>query len=338
MTDNDTQKTALVTGATSGIGFEAAAQLAESGYARVTITGRNAEGAEEARAKLVTRTGREVFETLAVDLDKPQCVNDAADELAHRGHKIDFLLLNAGILSGSELLKTDQGVERTFAPLIGHHLLTMRLLEDALLSDKARIVIASSEAARGDVPMMNPVDLPDFAAKHHEGDLAAAAEAVTSFEGPLKYKSSTAYATTKLFVAYWSAALARKLPTGMTVDAVSPRSAVSTNTGRNANFFMRHIMMPLMKIVPGMSGPVSEGAARYIEAAGYSEEVNGHSFASAPKKMIGPLHKMEFPHVIDQDSQEATWDAIVRVARWSGLPSHRLGRSSTDLMLLSLVK
>ena len=326
MTDTNMHKSALVTGATSGLGFEAAAQLAELGYGRVTITGRNAERAEAARAELVTRTGRDVFDTLALDLDRPQSVEDAAEELACCGYKIDLLLLNAGIVSGGELVRTDEGIEVTHAPLIGHHLLTMQLLEDDLLDAEARIVIAGSEAARGDVMMMHPVDLPDFAAKHHAGDLTAAAEAVTRFEEPLKFKPTTAYASAKLFVAYWSAALARRLPAGMTVNAISPGGAASTNAGRNANFVMRYFMMPVFKFMPGMMAPVSEAASRYIEAAGYSEQVNGQFFASAPKKMTGPLHKVELAHVHDRDSQEATWDAIVRGRRRSGLRSRRLSR------------
>ena len=249
-----------------------------------------------------------------MDLDKPNNVRDAAEELARRGQKFDLLLLNAGMVSGGELIKTGDGVERTHAPLIGHHLLTMRLLEDDLLGGQARIVIAGSEAARGDVPMMNPVDLPVFAAEHYDGDLAAAAESLIRGAGPQKYKPMTAYTNAKLFVAYWSAALARKLPTGMTVNTISPGSAPSTDASRNANFLMKFIMIPVMKLVPGMSAPVSEAASRYIQAAGYSEQINGEFFASAPKKMIGELHKVELPHVQDRNSQDATWNAIVRVA------------------------
>lgn len=223
-------------------------------------------------------------------------------------------------MSGSQLLRTDEGVERTHAPLIGHHLLTMQLLEGDLLEGQARIVIAGSEAARGDVPTMNPVDLPDFAARHYQGDLVSAAEALARFDGPLKYKPAAAYATAKLFVAYWSAVLARKLPAGMTVNTVSPGSAPSTDAGRNANFFMRYIMIPFFRLVPGMSAPVSVAASRYIEAAGYPEQVSGQFFASAPKKVIGQLHKVELAHVHDRESQEATWDAIVRVAGGAPYP------------------
>lgn len=315
MTDINSQKTALVTGATSGLGFEAAAQLAEAGYERITITGRSTDRAETARAELVARTGRDVFDTLALDLGTPKSVQAAAEELVRRGGKIDFLLLNAGMVGRNDLVKTDEGIEITHASsLVGHHQLTMHMLEDDLLCKHARIVIAGSEAARGDVPTFNPIDLAEFAAEHHADDRVAAADSVMRGAPHVKYKPSNTYANAKLFVAYWAAELARKLPTGMTVNAVSPGSAPDTNGDRNAPFFLKRVMMPIFKLVPGMSAPVSVAAARYLEAADYPEQVTGQFFASAPKKMTGPLHKVELPHVHDQASQEATWKAIVAVA------------------------
>lgn len=315
MTDNNERKAALVTGATSGLGFEAASQLAEAGYGRITITGRNEERAETARAQLVERTGRDIFATVALDLNDPKSVQRAAETLVRRGRKIDFLLLNAGMVSGSDLVKTDEGIEITTASsLIGHHQLAMQLLGDDLLCDHARIVIAGSEAARGDVPTFNPTNLPEYATTHHDGNAVAAAEAWMRHDVPVKFKSATAYANAKLFVAYWSAELARKLPTGMTVNAVSPGSAPDTGAGRNAPFFLKRVMVPIFKLMPGMSAPVAEAAGRYLEVAEYPEQVTGQFFASAPKKMTGKLHRVELPHVDDEASQKATWEAIVRVA------------------------
>jgi hypothetical protein len=100
----------------------------------------------------------------------------------------------------------------------------------------------------------------------------------------------------------------------MTVNAVSPGSAPGTNADRNAPFFLKRIMVPIFKLVPGMSAPVSVAAARYLEAADYPEQVTGQFFASAPKKMTGPLHKVELPYVHDQASQRATWEALVAAA------------------------
>ena len=315
MTDTITTKTALVTGATSGLGFEAAAQLAEAGYARVTITGRTDARAEEARAKLVERTGRNVFETLTMDLGRPTSVHGVSVELVKRGKKVDFLLLNAGMVSGNDLVKTEEGIEITVASsLIGHHQLTMQLLADDVLRQDASIVIAGSEAARGDVPTFNPTKLGEYAAKHYDGDLVTAAEGVMRFDAPLKYKPATAYANVKLFVAYWASQLADKLPAGMTVNAVSPGSTPDTDAGRNANFFMRNIMMPMFKLMPGMSATIAVGASRYLEVASYPDEVSGEFFASPPKKLIGPLQKVELAHVQDRVSQEAAWNAIVSVS------------------------
>lgn len=309
--------TALVTGATSGLGFEAAAQLAESGWSTVFITGRTEARASEARDRLVARTGKDVFRTVVVDLDRPEVVIRAAAELKTAGEKLDVLILNAGVVPGSDKVMTGEDVEVTFASsLIGHHQLTMQLLADDVLADDARIVIAGSEAARGDVPTFNPTDLHSLADSSYSGDLAAAAEGLIRADGSVKYKPATAYSNAKLFVAWWAAQLARKLPEGMTVNAVSPGSAPDTEAGRNANFFMKKIMMPVFKHAPkrfGMSAPVAEAAARYIEVTTY-DGVTGEFFASAPKKMTGPIEAMQMPHIRDEASQRASWDAVVKVA------------------------
>ena len=73
---------------------------------------------------------------------------------------------------------TAAGVEASQAPLIGHHQLTVGLLHASLLSPNARIVIAGAEPARGGVPMFKYTDLPEFAAKYHQGNRTAAVEAL----------------------------------------------------------------------------------------------------------------------------------------------------------------
>jgi len=293
-----TTRTALVTGANSGLGYEAAAQLAEQGYGIVIITARTDEKARSARDALSARTGKDTFDTLALDNDVLGTVEAAAAELAERRQEIDFLLLNAGIAPTKDLVKTAEGVEATVsASLIGHHLFTMRLLEAGLLSDKARIVIAGSEAARGDVPTFNPIDFDAFAAEHFAGDLEAAIETQLRMEPPATYKPGDTYATVKMFVAWWAAELADRLP-----------------TGRNATFFMKRIMMPVFKLVPGMSHSVTDGAGRYLEAASYGDDITGRFFASKPKKMTGPLAEIQMDHLDNQPAQRALWNVTSRSA------------------------
>lgn len=172
-----TDRIALVTGATSGLGFEAAAQIAELDHGQVIVSGRTSVKARAARDDLATRTGRNVFESLELDLDEIASVEAAAEALIERGGSFDLLVLNAGIAPPGDVTYSREGIERTISSsLIGHHVLVLRLLERGLLAEHARIVIAGSEAARGDVPTFHPVDFEALAAEHFEGDLEAAIE------------------------------------------------------------------------------------------------------------------------------------------------------------------
>ena len=117
-------------------------------------------------------------------------------------------------MPGKERVVTSENIESSQAPLIGHHQLTMGLLGAGLLAPDARIVIAGAEPARGDVPMFQFTDLAAFAAKEYKGDRVSAIEAILRSSPNVKYKANTAYSDAKVFVAWWVAALARKIPAG----------------------------------------------------------------------------------------------------------------------------
>ena len=309
------RRIALVTGATSGLGFETAAQLAAQGFDRVIATGRTKEKAAAAAARLSARTGQDVFDRLVVDLDDLDSVEAAVAEISSNSGRVDVAVLNAGIAPTKELRRNEAGYELTVtSSLIGHHLLTLRMLESGLFANDARIVIAGSEAARGDVPTFTPLDLHGFASEHFDGDLEAAISAQMRMTPPARYKPSDAYATAKVFVAWWAAELATRLPEGMAVNAVSPGSTPDTNAIDNAPFYMRKFMIPLFKLIPGMSHSVADGAARYLEVAGYDASVSGKFFASAPTKMTGPLIEVELDHLADSAAQAALWNVTSRIA------------------------
>jgi NAD(P)-dependent dehydrogenase (short-subunit alcohol dehydrogenase family) len=314
------EKTALVTGANSGLGFEAAAQLADDGWGRVILACRSVEKAETARTQLVERTGKDPFAVLAVDTSEAASAKAAAEELHERGEQIDFLLLNAGA-SGKDPSFNSDGIETTYAStLVGHHVLTMGALDHGLLTPNARIVIAGSEGARGNMPGMSVHDIGEIADKSFGGDRVAAIEALMKVEAPEqeKFVNMDEYVTAKLIVAWWAAALARKLPAGMTVNAVSPGANVATSFGRDAPAAMRLIMMPAMKLVGpvmGMNGSIDKGARRYLDAAEYTDDDTGHFYATAKrKKLVGPVGVQTWPeYFTDEDAQEAGFDAVVAV-------------------------
>ena len=310
----DGSEVALVTGATSGVGYAAARMLAIKGYRQVIVTGRSLSRAQETAAQLAAEIKTQAFTALELELDMPSSVQSVLAELVKRGRSIDFLLLNAGILAGKKRVLTAAGIEVTQAPLIGHHRLTVGLLRANLLSPNARIVIAGSEAARGDVPMFSYTDVAALAATHHQSDRTATVEALLHGGPNLEYRPNRAFADAKVFVAWWAAALARRLPSGMAVYDVSPGSAPDTNAVRNAGPALRWLMIPLMKHIPGMSHTPETAARRYLQASEFGTDVSGQFFASAPKKLTGPIEAMRQPHFLDRANQEAAWQAIVRVS------------------------
>ena len=313
-------KTVLITGSNSGIGFEAAAQLAEAGWGNVILACRTEEKAEAARKLLVDRTGRDPFKVLAIDTSEVDSAVAASDKLLEDDIHIDFLLLNAGATGATPVFNSD-GVEITWASnLVGHHVLAMRLLGDGLLTPSARIVIAGSEGARGTVPGMKVHDVEAVANDHHDGDRVAAIEALAKVRGPYSFNSNNEYVSSKMVVAWWAAALSRKLPAGMTVNAVSPGSVPGTNFARNASWMVRLLMVPMMKIVGplmGMAGSIESAAARYVVAADFGDDETGHFYASENrKKLVGPMAIQTWPeYFTDRPSQEAGFQAVVNLTK-----------------------
>jgi len=331
MSKNNADRTALVTGANAGLGFEAAAQLAEDGWGKVVLACRTVEKAEAARKLLVERVGRDPYSTLAIDTSEVAPAQAAVDELASRGEVIDFLLLNAGA-SPKVAAFTSQGYEITYAStLIGHHVLTVGALAHGLLGPHARIVIAASEGSRGNMPGMGLQDVGKLAAKHHDGDRAKTIESLVKLQLPEQksFVNMREDVTAKLIVGWWAAALAPQLPAGMTVNAVSPGANLGTTFARDAPVMMKLVMMPFMKLMGpllGMDGPVADGARRYLDAAERLDDDTGNTYATAhPKKFVGPVGlQTTFPQFFEEESFQPAWDALVSLTG-VGLPQTATG-------------
>ena len=305
---------ALVTGTTSGLGHAAAGLLAARGFRNVIVTGRSLAPIQQTAAQLTAETGKRAFTPLQLDLDSPSSVQFAVAELVKREQPIDFLLLNAGMVPGKARVVTAAGVEAAQAPLIGHHQLTIGLLRANLLSPAARIVVAGAEPARGGVPMFSYTDVPAFAAKFHRDDRTAAIEALIRNGPNVKYVPNIAYADAKLVIAWWVAALARRLPSGMGVYAVSPGAATATRASRQAGLAVKYLFVPIANLIPGMNQTPETAARRYLQASEFDTDVSGQFFASAKGKLSGPMEAQRQPHLHDRASQDAAWQAVVKVS------------------------
>jgi NAD(P)-dependent dehydrogenase (short-subunit alcohol dehydrogenase family) len=305
---------ALVTGATSGLGHAAARLLTAEGYREVIVTGRSRARIQETAAQLASETKTQVLTPLELELDTPSSVQSALAELVKRGRPIDFLLLNAGMVPGKKPVLTAAGIEAAQAPLIGHHQLTVGLLRANLLSPNARIVIAGAEPARGGVPMFSYTDVPAFAAKYFRGDRTDAIEALIRNGPNVKYVPNNTYADAKLIIAWWVAALAHRLPSGMAVYAVSPGGATATQVVRNAGPLLKYLFIPIVNLIPGMNQTPETAARRYLQASEFGTDVSGQFFASAQGKFSGPIEVQGQPHLYDHASQKAAWQAVVKVS------------------------
>src|SRR6266853_765021 len=305
---------ALITGTTSGLGYAAARMLAGQGWREIIVTGRSLAQVRETASQLAAETKIQVFTPLELDLDQPSSVQSAVAELVKRGQPSDFLLLYAGMVPGKKRVLTAAGIEEAQAPLIGHHQLTIGLLRANLLSPNARIVIAGAEPARGGVPMFSYTDVPAFAAKYFRGDRTAAIEALIRNGPNVKYVPNNTYADAKLIIAWWVAALARRLPSGMAVYAVSPGGATATKVVRNAGPALKYLFIPIVNLIPGMNQTPETAARRYLQASEFGTDVSGQFFASAQGKFSGPIEVQRQPHLYDRASQEAAWQAVVKVS------------------------
>lgn len=321
MTRKETSgRTALVTGANSGFGFAAASELAEAGWGEVILACRTVEKAESARERLVKRTGRDPFSALAVDTSEVVAARSAIRQLHGQGRRVDFMLLNAAASSPDPRFNSD-GVELTYAStLIGHHVMTMEALASGVLTPDGRIVIAGSESARGNVPGEVGHNVAKIAAEEFGDDLETAIEGFfrlrASAQSP--FKNMREYGTAKLFVAWWTAALARRLPRGITVNAVSPGGSLATQFGRGAHPILRALVFPPLRMIGpllGISGSIEAGAKRYVDAEAYGDDATGHFYATAHRKrVIGPVVIQDWPEFLThQPSQEACFEAIVKL-------------------------
>ncbi|MEM9465165.1 MAG: SDR family NAD(P)-dependent oxidoreductase [Actinomycetota bacterium] len=312
---------ALVTGANSGLGFEAARQLAELGYGSIVLACRTQPKADEARAALVEATGVDPFSTLVVDVAEIASSNAAAAELIERGAAFDSVLLNAGMVPAS-LDRTSDGVEMAFAAsIVGHHIITEALLDAELVNDGAVIVLVGSEAANDDLPKAMGMGVYDFVRGEPSPFGASPAEAMASFaraDADVAYDGNKQYASTKAFSAWWSAAMARRHGGERTFVTVSPGANMGTNAARHVTGPFK-MMVGVMRRVGrfiGMDQPVEQGAARYIDVltGNGGPYENGATYTSRPKKMTGPLVRSTPAHLIDVTRQDTALGVIDDVA------------------------
>ena len=142
------QKTALITGANTGLGFEMAQSLAGQG-AHVVVGGRNREKVEAAIQTIGDTVPNASLEAGIVDLNSLASVEAFAKAFRKSHERLDILINNAGVMVPPEG-RTEDGFETQFGVnFVAHFALTGHLYDLLNATPESRIVTLSSIGHRG---------------------------------------------------------------------------------------------------------------------------------------------------------------------------------------------
>mmetsp|Transcript_26279 Transcript_26279/g.29257 ORF Transcript_26279/g.29257 Transcript_26279/m.29257 type:complete len:316 (+) Transcript_26279:182-1129(+) len=241
-----TDKVAVVTGANVGIGYETARCFAGLG-AKTYLACRNEDRASQAIADLkASGIDEKLLHFLKLDLGSLASVKEAVAELHTKEDKLDFLILNAGIMA-CPFGKTVDGFEKQIGVNhFGHYAFATRLLDLVEQGDKSRIIGLSSLAhtfGNG-----APLQLDDLQWEKRD------------------YATWSAYGASKLANVLFIKELQRQLTekkSEVTCHSVHP-GAVKTNLGRHQSWI--GYLSPVLGVFMNLKTP-EQGAATSMYCA-----------------------------------------------------------------------
>ena len=240
-------KTALVTGATTGLGLETSRALASAG-ATVILGARSEDKAEAAKATILEQVPGAALEHVIVDLTSLASIREAAANVLARHDRLDLLVNNAGVMF-TPFERTADGFELQFGTNhLGHFLLTALLMPAITAAAPSRIVNLSSGGHRASDILW---DDPNYETREYD-----------------KFES---YGQSKTANILFTRELERRFgPAGVHAYAVHPGMIV-TDLGRHMTRDDRQVLAEKFKASPSGAAPqyktVEQGAATSVWAA-----------------------------------------------------------------------
>ncbi|UUN29956.1 SDR family NAD(P)-dependent oxidoreductase [Streptomyces sp. FIT100] len=239
---DQTGRTAVITGANTGLGFETAAALAERG-AHVVLAVRNLDKGKDAADRITARAPGAAVTLQRLDLSSLDSVRTAAAELRTTHERIDLLINNAGVMWTPKSTTADGFELQLGTNHLGHFALTGLLLDRILPVPGSRIVTVSSGAHR-------------FGASIHFDDL----------QSERRYSRTGAYGQSKLANLLFAYELQRRLAgKGTTLSVAAHPGGSNTELARNASPLVQTLFDRLL--VPLMTQDAAHGALPSLRAA-----------------------------------------------------------------------
>lgn len=298
----------LITGANSGLGFDAARQFAHrDGVSKIILACRSKTRAKEALQKLEELTGKNIFEILIVDVGDLDSCRKAAKNLKT---KVDGVILNAGGGGGTEPTKiTKDGVMFILGiNVLGHVHFTDLIIENGKLSETGSVMYVASFAARG-APEVRAAKPPIT-----EGSI----EEWTSVANGTKFDDSSTYTdiygATKLMGALWTMSMARKHPK-MRFMTIDPGMARGTSGTKSLPFFQRLTMETAMWVMQklGRAHSVDVGAKRYVDVMLNEEDFTSGVWWGSKKGLTGSLANQveHWPEIIGNEYAQNNANSVI---------------------------
>jgi NAD(P)-dependent dehydrogenase (short-subunit alcohol dehydrogenase family) len=282
-------KNVIVTGANSGVGYEAARAFAEKG-AHVVFACRSRERAEEAVNELHQQKPGISAEIILLDLADLASIHDFAQQYKATHESLDILVNNAGLMA-IPYRETADGFEMQFGTNhLGHFALTGLLLDRLLGTDGARVVTVSSGL-------------------HRSGKLN-----FDDLQGTQRYDKRAAYSQSKLANLLFAYELQRKLVgAGQEVISIGAHPGYSATNLQHVGPNMEEsaIQRGFMTVANSLFAQSSEMGALPTLYAATAPDVNGCDF-------IGPggfMNMRGYP--VKELSSDASYDEADARRLWS---------------------
>ncbi|NUU78731.1 SDR family oxidoreductase [Paenibacillus xylanilyticus] len=269
-------KTAIVTGANSGMGLATTIQLARQGY-RVIMACRSEKRGQQALQDALRDSGSNAIELILCDLGSIKSIRQFAQAFRERYNTLDVLVNNAGVVMLKRQVTSDGFEQSIGINHLGHFLLTLLLIEPLKAAEQGRIVNVSSGAYKaGKIHFDDP--------HLHKG-----------------YNPIKSYAQSKLANVLFTRALARRVASSrVTVNCLHP-GAVGTSIGvdRHTGFGTR--IMAFVGKLPFFLSP-EDGAqtAIYLATSPEVEKLTGRYFYQKKEQKLKA-------HAMDDAVAERFW-------------------------------
>ncbi len=282
-------KTVLITGATGGIGFATARDLAGRGYT-VILHGRNREKVEAAAASILERKADAQLKTVVADLGELSQVRQLAEEVKAMAPRLNVLINNAGVWNSKQEL-TAEGVEKTFAiNHLAYFLLTKLLMPSLRAAPGSRVVCVASDSHKQIKGMF-------FDNINLDGN----------------YHGLRSYAQSKLANVLFCYEYNRQRPSDdyPTIFAVQP-GLVQTDIGIKGNTWLHSVAWKVRRRMSGNKTP-AQGAATSIFLAtepGLEDQSGQYWDDCAPKKSYSSSYDRDEARILWEMSLEMVGEKV----------------------------